>query len=116
MGRAPYPYGRILRGANVMSSRFGHFSAGLVMLLASGLGCSSSGNLTNGGGAGTSGSGTTTSSNCAGDPDHPSSCTYWTCMNVPTQFGNKTHCTSPQPPGMPHPGGSYNCPASGGGL
>jgi hypothetical protein len=37
-------------------------------------------------------------------------------MNVPTEFGNKTHCTSPQPPGAGHPPGSYTCPATGGGL
>ena len=76
--------------------------------------CQTSGELT--GGFGADGGGTTTSSSCNNDPDHPSSCTYWTCDNVPTQYGNKTHCTSPQPPGAPHPSGGYTCPPSGGGL
>jgi hypothetical protein len=52
---------------------------------------------------------------CGGDPDHPDMCTYWTCMTVPTQYGNKTHCTATNPTGG-QPSGSYTCPESGGGL
>jgi hypothetical protein len=37
-------------------------------------------------------------------------------MNVPTQYGNKTHCTANNPPGSPHPGGDYTCPQQNGGL
>jgi hypothetical protein len=57
------------------------------------------------------GGGTYTSESCIGDPDHPQSCTYWTCLNVPTQYGNKTHCTAPNNNGQPP--GSYSCPQSG---
>jgi len=85
------------------------FSAGIATLLAVVGGCNGSGGLTGGGGTGSGGSSGGPSANCAGDPDNPSNCTYWTCMNVPTPFGNKTHCTSPQPPGAPHPGGDYTC-------
>src|ERR1041385_8786560 len=53
--------------------------------------------------------GTTTSTSCLGDPDLPASCTFWTCMDVPAQYSAKTHCTSPQPPGAAHPGGTYMC-------
>jgi hypothetical protein len=53
---------------------------------------------------------------CQADPDMPSICTYWTCQNVPSQYGNKTHCESHQPPGAPHPPGGYSCPDSGGGV
>lgn len=75
--------------------------------------CTGSGELT--GGSSPDAAAGTTPGDCTYDPDHPSSCTYWTCENVPTPLGNKTHCTSPNPPGMPHPGGDYTCPASGGG-
>jgi len=54
------------------------------------------------------------SDSCVGDPDRPLTCTYWTCQNVPTQYGTKTHCTAPSPPNAP--GGEYTCPGSGGGL
>jgi len=36
-------------------------------------------------------------------------------MNVPSQYGNKTHCTATNPPGG-QPPGNYSCPESGGGL
>jgi hypothetical protein len=36
-------------------------------------------------------------------------------MNVPSQYGNKTHCNAPNPPNGQPPGG-YTCPATGGGL
>src|SRR5215468_11153800 len=91
----------------------GTFSAGLVMLLTAGLGCSDNGDINgNGGNGGT----TTTSNSCVGDPDHPMTCTFWTCMNVPTQYGTKTHCTAQNPPGSPQPPGGYTCPQTNGGV
>src|SRR5262245_5452455 len=67
------------------------------------------------GGTGAAGGGNPNPTSCSGDPDLPSTCTYWTCMNVPTQYGNKTHCNAPNPPNG-QPPGNYTCPASGGGL
>ena len=73
------------------------------------------GNELTGGSSGAGGGDNPNPVSCGGDPDHPSSCTYWTCMNVPSQYGNKTHCNAPNPPGG-QPPGSYTCPESGGGL
>src|SRR2546423_9889588 len=77
------------------------------------VGCSNPGNL-NGGGTGGAGGNTATS--CAGDPDRPAMCTTWHCMDVPTEFGTQTRCTAQPPPGVTPPGGTYTCPATGGGL
>ena len=67
------------------------------------------------GGTGGAGAGDPNPVSCTGDPDLPQMCTYWTCMNVPTQYGYKTHCTATNPP-TGQPPGDYTCPASGGGL
>lgn len=90
-----------------MLHRFSFLSTCILILTS----CSESGNLT-GGGAGAGGAGGTITS-CSGDPDHPTTCTNWTCMNTPS---GEISCTSNNPPGSPHPGGSYTCPGSNGGL
>jgi hypothetical protein len=38
-------------------------------------------------------------------------------MDTPAgEFGTKTTCTATNPPGSPHPGGDYTCPATMGGI
>jgi hypothetical protein len=37
----------------------------------------------------------------------------WMCMNLPS---GEISCTTTNPPGAPHPGGNYTCPAMNGGL
>ena len=73
------------------------------------------GNELTGGNGGASGGDNPNPVSCGGDPDHPDTCTYWTCMTVPSQYGNKTHCNATNPTGG-QPPGPYTCPASGGGL
>lgn len=66
------------------------------------------------GGEGTGGRTTTTSGQCECDPDRPETCgqecTFWTCYNVPTDFGHKIHCDARQNDGGAHAPGQYECP------
>src|SRR5947209_6014140 len=67
-------------------------------------------------GSGGQSGGDTMTQSCISDPDLPTTCTFWTCENVPAAFANKIRCTANQPPRSPQPSGSYTCPETGGGL
>src|SRR5215831_9740496 len=85
-----------------------------ILLLFGMTSCVGSNSISGAGGGGNGGP--NPSMSCVADPDRPATCTSWTCMDTPGEFGTTTHCTANSPPGAAHPGGDYTCPAMGGGL